>query len=77
MFFGAVSLTTLLALFMGGGAVVAAGGVFLAGCGFYYNNPPLGLSITAGALLLAGLIGARGGFEYGAAQEAPMLRPNG
>ncbi len=70
MFFGAVSLISLLALLMGGAAVGAAAGVFLAWLRLGYNTP-LSLSITAGGLLLAGIGGAWGGFEYGAAQEVP------
>lgn len=70
VFFGAVSLTTLLILLMGGVAVGAAAGVFLAWLRFDYN-PPLLLSVTVGALLLAAIGGAWGGFEYGAAREVP------
>ena len=46
----------------------AAAGVFLAWLRLGYNTPLL-LSISAAGLLLAGIGGAWGGFEYGAAQE--------
>ena len=83
MFFGAVSLTSLLALLMEGAAVGAAvgaaAGVFIAWLRLDYNSF-LWLSITAGVLLLAGVGGAWGGFEYGAAREvhgcaAPDITP--
>ena len=70
MFFGAVSPTSLLALLMGGAAAGAAAGVFIAWLRLDYD-PLLWLFNTSGVLLLAGVGGAWGGFEYGAAREVP------
>jgi len=70
VFFGATSLDTLLILLMGGAAVGAAGGGFLAWLGIDYNTP-IRLIAMAVLLLLAAIGGAWGGFQYGSVQEVP------
>ena len=68
VFSGAVTLTTLLVLLMGGTAVGAAAGVLLAWLRLDTNSP-LWLAAMAGVLLLTAIAGAWGGFRYGAVQQ--------
>jgi hypothetical protein len=68
VFVGATSHTTLLVMFMGGAALGAAGGGFLAWLRLDNNTRPLLLG-TGAVLLLAGVAGAWGGFYFGSGQE--------
>jgi hypothetical protein len=70
VFFGATTYTALLVLMLGGAAVGAAAGAFLAWLRLDNNTPSLLLG-TAAVLLVAGTAGAWGGFQFGSEQEVP------
>jgi hypothetical protein len=70
VFFGFTAHTSLLSLMLGGAAVGAAAGVFLAWLRMDNNTLLLWLG-TAAVLLLAGGLGAWGGYRFGADQEVP------
>jgi hypothetical protein len=70
VFFGAVSRTTLLTLFMVGAGVGAGLGGFLAWLRIE-GDPWPALLGTALLALLAGIGGAWGGYEFGGRQEVP------
>ena len=70
VFFGASSHAALLTFMMGGAAVGAASGAFLAWLRLDNNTLPLALG-TAALLLLAAAAGVWGGFYFGANQEVP------
>ena len=69
VFFGGVSHATLLALFMGGAGLGAGLGGFIAWIRVD-RGPPAPMFVAMGlALVLAGIGGAWGGFQFGASQE--------
>ena len=69
VFSGAVSLVTLLSLFMSGAGVGAGLGAFLAWLRIDGIPPWPMLLAAALALVLAGIGGAWGGFQFGSGQE--------
>lgn len=70
VFSGAVARVTLLVMLMGGAALGAAAGVFLAWLNTDRNSPRW-LGVTTVAFLVAASVGAWAGYEYGAMQEVP------
>jgi hypothetical protein len=70
VFFGFTAHSSLLILMLAGAAVGAAAGGFLAWIRLDNNTLPLWVG-TGIALLLAGGLGAWGGFRFGADQEVP------
>lgn len=70
VFFGFTAHSSLLALMLGGAAVGAAAGAFLAWLRMDNNTLPFLLG-TGVVVLLAGGLGAWGGFRFGADQEVP------
>jgi hypothetical protein len=71
VFFGAVSHATLLVLFMSGAGIGAGLGGFFGWLRIDWVPPwPLLLGVVL-ALVLAGIGGAWGGFQFGANQEVP------
>ena len=70
VFSGAVTRASLLVLLMGGAALGAAAGVFLAWLNTDRNSPRW-IGVTAVVFLTAASLGAWAGYEYGALQEVP------
>jgi hypothetical protein len=70
VFFGFTTYTALLAMMMGGATLGAAAGGFLARLRLDNNTLPM-LLVTAAVLLVAGVAGAWGGFQFGSQQEVP------
>jgi hypothetical protein len=68
VFFGARSLTTLLSLFMVAGGIGAGLGGFLPWLRLERNPLPV-LITTMLLVVLAGVVGAWGGYQFGAHQE--------
>ena len=68
VFAGASAHSTLLTLLVGGAALGAATGGFLAWLRLD-DNTPRSLLVTGAALLLAGSIGAWSGLQFGSGQE--------